>query len=43
MAELTSADFFETGIQKIIPPYERINSGGDYVDKYLYSVCIFCL
>jgi hypothetical protein len=28
-----AADFFDTGIQKLIPRYERLNSGGDYVEK----------
>jgi hypothetical protein len=28
------ADFFDTGIQKLIPQYEKcLNSGGDYVEK----------
>jgi hypothetical protein len=27
------ADSFDTGIQKIIPPYKYLNSGGDYVEK----------
>jgi hypothetical protein len=28
-----AADFFDTGIQKLIPPYKRLNSGGDYVEQ----------
>jgi hypothetical protein len=28
------ADFFDTGIQKLIPRYnECLNSGGDYIEK----------
>jgi hypothetical protein len=27
-------DFFDTGIQKLIPPYDKcLISGGDYVEK----------
>jgi hypothetical protein len=28
-----AADFFDTGIQKLIPPYKCPNSYGDYVEK----------
>jgi hypothetical protein len=29
-----AADFFDTGIQKLIPRYDKcLNSGGDYVEK----------
>jgi hypothetical protein len=28
-----AADFFDTGIQKRIPRYKCLNSGGDYVEK----------
>jgi histone-lysine N-methyltransferase SETMAR len=29
-----AADFFDTGIQKLIPQYEKcLNSGSDYVEK----------
>jgi hypothetical protein len=28
-----AADFFDTGIQKPIPRYKCLNSGGDYVEK----------
>jgi hypothetical protein len=28
------ADFFDTGIQKLIPQHDKcLNSGGDYVEK----------
>jgi hypothetical protein len=28
------ADFFDTGMQKLIPRYDKcLNSGGDYVEK----------
>jgi hypothetical protein len=27
------ADFFDTGIQKLVPPYKYLNSGGDCVEK----------
>jgi hypothetical protein len=49
------ADFFDMGMQKLIPPYDKcLNSGGDYVDKYhkyfyflylfkFFSHCIFFL
>jgi hypothetical protein len=26
-------DFFDAGIQNLIPPYKCLNSGGDYVEK----------
>jgi histone-lysine N-methyltransferase SETMAR len=28
-----AADFFDTGIQKLIPRYKYLNSGGDYVEN----------
>jgi hypothetical protein len=28
-----ATDFFDTGIQKLIPRYKYLNSGGDYVEK----------
>jgi hypothetical protein len=28
-----TADFFDTGIQKFIPQYKCLSSGGDYVEK----------
>jgi hypothetical protein len=28
-----AADFFDTGIQKLIPQYKYLNSGCDYVAK----------
>jgi hypothetical protein len=28
-----AADFFDTGIQRLIPHYKCLNSGGDYVEK----------
>jgi hypothetical protein len=29
-----AADFFETGLHKLIPRYHKgLNSGGDYVEK----------
>jgi hypothetical protein len=28
-----AADFFETGVQKLIPQYKYLNSGGDYIEK----------
>jgi histone-lysine N-methyltransferase SETMAR len=35
------ADFFDTGIQKLIPRYDWcLNSGSDYAEKY---VRIFCM
>jgi hypothetical protein len=30
---LQVADFFDTGIQNLIPRYKCLNSGGDYVEK----------
>jgi hypothetical protein len=36
-----AADFFDTGIQKLIPRYKCLNSDGDYVEKYLKHVRIF--
>jgi hypothetical protein len=36
------ADFFDTGIQKLIPRYDKcLNSGGYYVEKYRKYVHIF--
>jgi hypothetical protein len=38
------ADFFDTGIQKLIPQCDKFpNSGGDYVEKWLKYVHIFCI
>jgi hypothetical protein len=31
-----AADFFDTGIQKLIPRYKCLNSGSDYVEKFKY-------
>jgi hypothetical protein len=28
-----AADFFDTGIQKLIPQYKCLSSGGDYIEK----------
>jgi hypothetical protein len=28
-----AADFFDTGIQKLIPRYKFLTSGGDYLEK----------
>jgi hypothetical protein len=36
-----AADFFHKGIQKLIPRYKCLNSGGDYVEKHLKYVRIF--
>jgi hypothetical protein len=36
------AVLFEADIQKLIPRYKRLNSDGDYVEKLLKYVCIFC-
>jgi hypothetical protein len=37
-----AADFFDTGIQKLIPLYDKyLSSGGDYVEKSLKYVRIF--
>jgi hypothetical protein len=31
---LMAADFFDTGVQKLIPQYDKcLNSGGDYAEK----------
>jgi transposase len=38
-----AADFFDTGIQKLIPRYKYLNSGSDYVEKQLKYVRIFCI
>jgi hypothetical protein len=39
-----AADFFDTGIQQLIPRYEKcLSSGGDYVDKSLKYVRIFLI
>jgi hypothetical protein len=47
-----AADFLDTGIQKLIPWIDKyLNSGGDYVEKYVrifsiqqifFSHCLFC-
>jgi hypothetical protein len=38
-----AADFFDTGTQKLIPQYDKgLNSSGDYIEKYLKYVRIFC-
>jgi hypothetical protein len=35
-------DFFDTGKQKLTPRYNKcLNSGGDYVEKWLKYVLIF--
>jgi hypothetical protein len=34
-----TADFFDTGTQKLIPRYDKcLNSGGDCVEKYVFFV-----
>jgi hypothetical protein len=39
-----AANFFDTGIQKFIPRYDKcLNSSGVYVEKYLTYVRIFCI
>jgi hypothetical protein len=39
-----AAEFFDTGIQKLIPRYDKyLSSGGDYVEKQLKYVLIFCI
>jgi hypothetical protein len=35
-----AADFFDTGMQKLIPQYKCLNSGSDYVEKKLKYVLI---
>jgi hypothetical protein len=38
------ADFFDTGIQKLIPQYDKcLNASGDYIEKLLKHVRIFCI
>jgi hypothetical protein len=38
------ADFFDTGIQKLIPRYHKChNSSGDYTEKLLKYVHFFCI
>jgi hypothetical protein len=38
------ADFFDTGIQKLIPQYNMChNSGSDCIEKYLKYVYILCI
>jgi histone-lysine N-methyltransferase SETMAR len=38
------ADFYDTGIQKLIPQCDKcLNSGGDYVEKKFMYVCIFSI
>jgi hypothetical protein len=37
-------DFFDTGIQKLIPRYEKcLNSRDDYVEMQLKYIHIFCI
>jgi histone-lysine N-methyltransferase SETMAR len=36
-------NFFDTGIQNLIPRYKCIGSNSDYVENYLKYVRIFCL
>jgi hypothetical protein len=36
-----AADFFDTGIQKLIPRYKCLYCGGDYVEKYRNYVRFF--
>jgi hypothetical protein len=37
-----AADFFDTGIQKFIPQYDKcLNSGGDHIEKWLKYVHTF--
>jgi hypothetical protein len=37
-----AADFFDTGIQKLIPRYDKcLSSGGDYIEKWLTYVRMF--
>jgi hypothetical protein len=36
-----AADFFDTGIQKHIPRYKYLSSGGDYIEKQLKYIHIF--
>jgi hypothetical protein len=32
--ESQAADFYDTGIQKLVPRYDKcLNSGGEYVEK----------
>jgi hypothetical protein len=39
-----AADFFDTGMQKLIPRYDKcLNFGGDYVEKQIKYVRIFCI
>ena len=36
-----AADFYDTGIQKLVPRYDKcLNSGGEYIEKYLNTCCI---
>jgi hypothetical protein len=37
------AQFFDAGIQKLIPSYECLSSGGDYVEKQLKYIHIFLM
>jgi hypothetical protein len=38
------ADFSDTGIEKLIPQCNKcLSSSGDYVEKQLKYVCIFCI
>jgi hypothetical protein len=37
-----AADFFDNGIQKRIPRYNKgLNAGGDYIEKWLKCTCVF--
>jgi hypothetical protein len=38
---LQAADFFDTGIQKLIRRYKCLSSGSGYVEKLLKYVCVF--
>jgi hypothetical protein len=39
-----ATDFFDTGIQELIPRLDKcLNYGGAYVKKYFKCVCIFCI
>jgi hypothetical protein len=38
------ADFFDTGIQKLIPQHDKcLNASGDYIEEQLKHVHIFCI
>jgi hypothetical protein len=34
-------DFFDTGIQRLIPPYKCLSSGGEDAEKQLKYVCTY--